>query len=82
MSSFLTLDPESNGGLYLVRRGEFNLGAHINVFFRIRCKTSAGLGASRELKIAFADKRHISFFGKGYRQIDLVLMCLLFPSVL
>ena len=55
--------PESQGGMFLVRQGEFHAGTHINVFFRIRCKTSAGLGSSQEMKIALADKRHITFFG-------------------
>lgn len=60
---FLT-DPESNGGSFLIRRGDFNIGSLANVFLRVRCKTSAGLGASREMKIALADKRQCTFIGK------------------
>lgn len=56
--------PESNGGLYLTRRGDFNVGAHISSFLRVRCKTSAPLGASQEIKALMAEKRHVTFFGK------------------
>ena len=55
--------PESNGGLYLTRWGEFNAGAHINAIFRLRCRTAAPLGASQEIKALMADKRHITYFG-------------------
>lgn len=48
----------------MIRRGDFNIGSLANVFLRVRCKTSAGLGASREMKIALADKRQCTFIGK------------------
>lgn len=53
----------SNGGAYLVRCGDINVGSLVNIFVNIRCKTAAGLGASREMKIALADKRQCTFFG-------------------
>merc|ERR1739838_1238001 len=31
---------ESNGGTRLIRKGDFRLGAHVNTFFRIRCRLS------------------------------------------
>ena len=62
-SKLLLLDPDSNGGAFLTRQADFNAGTNINVFLRIRCKTSASLGASHEIKIALADKRQCTFFG-------------------
>jgi hypothetical protein len=56
--------PESNGGQYLTRRGDFNAGNHINAFFRVQCKSAAPLGASADVKALMADKRHVTFFGK------------------
>lgn len=56
--------PESNGGLYLTRRGDFNVASHINTFFRVHCKPSAPLGASADVKALMADKRQVTFFGK------------------
>ena len=47
--------PESYGGLYLVRRGDFNSGAHINSFVRVHCKPASLL----------SEKRHATFFGKA-----------------
>ena len=46
-----------------MRRGDYNAGSHINVLLRLRCKTSASLGASHELKIALMDKRQCLLFG-------------------
>lgn len=59
----LITDPASNGGASLVRCGDIHVGSLVNVFLNIRCKTSAGLGASREMKIALADKRQCTFIG-------------------
>ncbi|XP_019849049.1 PREDICTED: cleavage and polyadenylation specificity factor subunit 1-like [Amphimedon queenslandica] len=56
-------NPASSGGANLVRCGDIHVGSLVNVFLNIRCKTSAGLGASREMKIALADKRQCTFFG-------------------
>ena len=60
------LVPESNGGMYLTRRGDFNAGAKISTFLRIRCKSSAPLGAPREIKALMAEKRHVTFFGEWF----------------
>ena len=61
---FLPVVPESNGGLYLTRRGDFNAGSHINAFFRVQCKSAAPLGASADVKALMADRRQVTFFGK------------------
>lgn len=52
--------PESSGGLYLIRRGDFNAGAHINCFVRVHCHSAAPgpLGA------LLNEKRHATFFGE------------------
>jgi cleavage and polyadenylation specificity factor subunit 1 len=56
-------NPDSNGGSNLVWCGAINIGSHVNCFINIRCKSSATLGASREMKIALLDKRQCTFFG-------------------
>jgi len=68
--------PESNGGMYLTRRGDFNAGAKISTFLRIRCKSSAPLGAPREIKALMAEKRHITFFGEGSQFKSMVILVL------
>ena len=60
---FFFAGPDSNGGAFLTRQGDFNVGSIINTFVRIRCKSSAGLAASTEIKIALMDKRHSLFYG-------------------
>ena len=57
------IDPDSNGGAFLTRRGDFNIGSVVNAFVRIRCKSSAGIGAPSEMKIALMDKRQCIFYG-------------------
>ena len=61
--------PESGGGQYLSRRGDFNAGSHINAFFRVHCKSAAPLGASADVKAMMAEKRQVTFFGKSVKSM-------------
>ncbi len=63
--------PESQGGLSLTRRGDFNAGSHINAFFRVHCKSSAPLGAASEVKALMAEKRHVTYFCKSHDTLPL-----------
>jgi cleavage and polyadenylation specificity factor subunit 1 len=54
--------PESNGGRYLIRQGDINIGCHVNAMFRMRCRPSAPLGASHEMQVLMQDKRHTTYF--------------------
>ena len=57
------------------------MGSIINTFIRIRCKSSAGLTASTEIKIALMDKRHCLFYGMiGKRKrMDFIIFLFLIP---
>lgn len=56
--------PDTNGGLYLTRRGDFNAGAHINVFLRVHGNSSSLPGAANHVKEALmTEKRDVTFFG-------------------
>ena len=57
--------PESNGGQYLIRLGEINVGSHINAMFRLRCRSSAPLGAPHEMQVLMQEKRHATYFGRS-----------------
>lgn len=65
--------PESCGGLYLIRRTDFNVCAHVNAFFHVQSRSSAPLGASREVKQMMTDKRHVTFLAALDGRIGLVL---------
>lgn len=65
--------PESSGGMYLIRRTDFNVGAHVNAFFHVQTKSSASLGAPREVKQLMTDKRHVTFLAALDGRIGLVL---------
>ncbi len=55
--------PESDGGLFLTRRGDFNVGSHVNAFLRVHCKSAASPGASNEVKALMVEKRDVTFLG-------------------
>lgn len=59
----LCVVPESNGGRYLIRQGDINMGSHVNTMFRLRCRSSAPLGTPHEMQVLMQDKRHATYFG-------------------
>ncbi|CAH1269285.1 CPSF1 [Branchiostoma lanceolatum] len=52
---------ESYGGQRLVRRADFNVGSHVNTFFRVRCKIVDPSGEKRRDADTVA-KRHVTMF--------------------
>ena len=50
---------ESFGGMRLLRRADFNVGAHVNAFWRMPCR-----GALDKKSLTW-DNKHITWFGKG-----------------
>eukprot|EP00058_Branchiostoma_floridae_P027042 XP_002612533.1 hypothetical protein BRAFLDRAFT_120973 [Branchiostoma floridae] len=52
---------ESYGGQRLVRRADFNVGSHVNTFFRVRCKIMDPSGERRRDADTVA-KRHVTMF--------------------
>lgn len=52
---------ESFGGMRLLRRADFNAGAHINTFWRMPCRGSLDAGSKKSLTW---DNKHITWFGK------------------
>lgn len=52
---------ESFGGMRLLRRADFNAGAHINTFWRMPCRGSLDTGSKKALTW---DNKHITWFGK------------------
>ncbi len=68
---YISTAPESDGGLYLTRRGDINVGAHVNCFLRVHCKAAAPPGASNEVKALLVEKRDVTFLGKRYSHFHL-----------
>ena len=52
---------ESFGGMRLLRRADFNAGAHINTFWRMPCRGALDTGSKKSLTW---DNKHITWFGK------------------
>ncbi|KAL7640863.1 UNVERIFIED_CONTAM: hypothetical protein RMT77_008000 [Armadillidium vulgare] len=58
----MTYNPEAResiGGTRLIRKGDLNLGSHINSFFRIRCRVG---DADSESKALALERKHITMF--------------------
>ena len=57
-------DPDSIGGLRLIRQGIIHIGSHINAMFRIRCKPFIQLGSNihHVRGMAINEKRHVTFY--------------------
>ena len=57
-------DPESIGGLRLIRQGIIHIGSHINAMFRIRCKpfVQSGSNIHHVRGMAINEKRHVTFY--------------------
>ncbi|ESO86522.1 hypothetical protein LOTGIDRAFT_128853 [Lottia gigantea] len=51
---------ESVGGQRLIRKADFNMGSHINSFFRVRCKLSDPSIDKKTL--ALVENRHVTYF--------------------
>ncbi|KAK4304859.1 hypothetical protein Pmani_023216 [Petrolisthes manimaculis] len=51
---------ESAGGTRLIRKGDFQLGSHVNAFFRIRCRVGDVSGERRAGQNI--ERRHITMF--------------------
>ena len=52
---------DNQGGQWLVRKAEFNVGSHINSFFRIKCRVS---DPSLDKRSSLADKRQVTYCSK------------------
>lgn len=52
---------ESFGGMRLLRRADFNVGAHINTFWRMPCRGALEAGSKKALTW---DNKHITWFGR------------------
>jgi len=55
-------DRESFGGQRLIRKADFNVGQHINTFFRIKCRL--GNYALEYDDQPGIEKRHITMYGE------------------
>lgn len=53
---------ESFGGMRLLRRADFHVGAHVNTFWRTPCRGAAE-GPSK--KSVVWENKHITWFGEG-----------------
>ncbi|KAH9502918.1 Cleavage and polyadenylation specificity factor subunit 1 [Bulinus truncatus] len=51
---------ESHGGTRLLRRADFNVGSHINAFFRVRCKLEDP--STRVKNVAALEHKHTTYF--------------------
>ncbi|XP_037549569.1 cleavage and polyadenylation specificity factor subunit 1 [Nematolebias whitei] len=61
---------ESFGGLRLLRRGDFNVGAHVNTLWRMPCKGAMDAGSKKTLTW---DNKHITWFATLDGGIGLLL---------
>lgn len=52
---------ESLGGMRLLRRADFNVGANINTFWRMPCRGALDAGSKKSLTW---DNKHITWFGR------------------
>lgn len=52
---------ESFGGMRLLRRADFNVGAHINTFWRMPCRGALDVASKKALTW---DNKHITWFGR------------------
>lgn len=55
---------ESFGGMRLLRRADFNAGAHINSLWRMPCRGALDSGSKKALTW---DNKHITWFGEKSR---------------
>lgn len=51
---------ESFGGMRLLRRADYNVGAHVNTFWRMPCRGAMEAGSKKTLTW---DNKHITWFG-------------------
>ncbi len=49
---------DNQGGQWLIRKAEFNVGSHINSFFRLKCKVNDPYLDKRS---SLADKRQVTY---------------------
>ena len=52
---------DNQGGCWLVRKAEFNVGSHINSMFRLKCRVN---DPNSDKRSALADKRHVTYCSK------------------
>ena len=57
-------EPESLGGMRLIRHADIHIGSHINTMFRIRCKPSVSPGSTSHhiSGMAINERRHVTFY--------------------
>lgn len=66
----LLLAHDNQGGQWLVRKAEFNVGSHINSMFRIKCKV---IDPHLDKRSAIAEKRHVTYCSR-FRFINALIL--------
>lgn len=61
-----SLAKESFGGMRLLRRADFNVGAHVNAFWRMPCRGTLDTASKKALTW---DNKHITWFGGSYYKL-------------
>lgn len=64
---FQNLAHDNQGGQWLIRKAEFNVGTHMNSFFRLKCKVNDPYLDKRS---SLADKRQVTYCCKLERYIN------------
>lgn len=64
---FQYLAHDNQGGQWLIRKAEFNVGTHMNSFFRLKCKVNDPYLDKRS---SLADKRQVTYCCKLDRYIN------------
>ncbi len=57
----LILAHDNQGGCWLLRKAEFNVGSHVNSMFRLKCRVA---DPTLDKRSALADKRHVTYCSK------------------
>lgn len=70
MFFFSKIAHDSQGGHWLIRKAEFNVGSHINSMFRLKCKVN---DPNLDKRSSLADKRQVTYCSKRFTKFIILL---------
>ena len=72
---FYFLAHDNQGGQWLVRKGEFHVGSHINSMFRLKCNVP---DPNIDKRSNLADKRQVTYFCKYLKPVMILIFYFFF----